>query len=86
MRGNNFKEKKVVPLIFTQFWIHESAWLVDPTRRLLNINIRYVPKLVIYKLVQIKVKLWYLYCFSIEVYNIIPLTLVSPLLLFPDLN
>ena len=21
MRGNNFKEKKVIPLIFTQFWI-----------------------------------------------------------------
>ena len=30
MRGNNFKEKKVVPLIFTQFWIRTHLNQLDP--------------------------------------------------------
>ena len=29
MRGNNFKEKKVVPLIFTQFWIRSHLNKLD---------------------------------------------------------
>ena len=29
MRGNNFKEKKVVPLIFTQFWIRSHLNQLD---------------------------------------------------------
>ena len=42
MTGNNFKEKKVVPLIFTQFWSRSHLSKLDPTRRLLKLGMQVI--------------------------------------------
>ena len=45
MRGNDFEENKVVPLIFKQFWSKqkplEQAWSIDPTRCLIHMYSEY---------------------------------------------